>query len=181
MRDAVRVHVLGVLLLLAVALPLAEPLRGEGNRASRRAPVSGPVAPAPGATAAQGHVCSVSTTPVAFGSFDAASSTPADSHGYVSFGCQGNALSVRVEIGAGGSHNFQRREMINGSWRLAYNLYLDAARQVIWGDGSQGSQILRATASPSQLIDVPIYGRIVPGQRVGGGQYDDTITVTILF
>lgn len=181
MRDVMRSVVLRALLLMAVVLPLAEPTRGEPNPASGGAPVSGVAAPAPRAPAGQGTACSVTTTPVAFGSFDPASSTPVDSHGLVSFSCGGTTRSVRVEIGAGGSHNLQRREMINGSWRLAYNLYLDPARQVIWGDGSQGSQILRSSSQPSRTVQVPIYGRIVPGQRVGGGQYDDYITVTILF
>lgn len=170
---------LRAVLLAAVVLPLAEPTRGESNLASRGAPVSG--APASLSPAGRAQSCSVSTTPVAFGSFDPASSVPVDSHGFVSFSCAGSSLAVRVEVGAGGSHNFQRREMVNGSWRLAYNLYLDPARQVIWGDGSQGSQILRSSSQPSRTVEVPIYGRIVPGQKVGGGQYDDYITVTILF
>lgn len=174
-------HVLRALLLVSFALSPAEPLRGEAIPASGRTSVPRSAAPAPRATVTRGNACSVSTTPVAFGSFDAASSVPVDSHGFVSFQCGGNALNVRVEIGAGNSHNFQRREMINGNWRLAYNLYLDAARQVIWGDGSQGSHILRGISRLNQITEVTIYGRIVPGQQVGGGQYEDHITVTILF
>ena len=181
MRDAMSSHLLRAVMLMVVTLPLVEPIRSEANPVARRATIPGPTGPSPRASVAPGSSCSVSTTPVAFGSFDPASSVPRDSQGFVRFRCGGNVRSVRIEIGSGGSHNFQRREMINGNWRLAYNLFLDPARHVIWGDGSQGSQIQRASSDPSQTSAVPVYGRIVPGQKVGAGQYADTITVTILF
>lgn len=63
---------------------------------------------------------------------------------------------------------------------LLYNVYLDAARTAIWGDGTQGSQIWVAPNPPVRTrINVPIYGRIPAGQNIGVGSYGDTLMITI--
>jgi spore coat protein U-like protein len=71
--------------------------------------------------------------------------------------------------------------MIGGGEALSYNLYLDASRTVIWGDGSGITSVhgdSRASAAP---ITVTIFARISPQQDVSAGTYTDTITATINF
>jgi len=71
--------------------------------------------------------------------------------------------------------------MVSGSEPLFYNLYRD--RQVIWGDGTGGTQayLIKNPQGNNQDISVPIFGRIPPSQNVGVGSYSDTITVTLNF
>jgi spore coat protein U-like protein len=73
--------------------------------------------------------------------------------------------------------------MLSSSNQLLYNLFVDAARTVIWGDGTGGTQFLlvRNPRPNNQDISVPIYGRIPALQDVRVGNYTNTITATINF
>ena len=72
--------------------------------------------------------------------------------------------------------------MLNGSEALNYNLYLDTARTIIWGDGTAGTQTYFIKNPPNnQDVAVPVYGRIPTGQSVSKGTYTSTITVTLNF
>jgi Uncharacterized secreted protein len=67
--------------------------------------------------------------------------------------------------------------MTIGTSDLAYNLYTDPSRTLVWGDGINGSDV---SVSGSR-IDLPIYGRIGARQNVPEGQYVDTIVLTISY
>jgi spore coat protein U-like protein len=72
--------------------------------------------------------------------------------------------------------------MVNGTDRLFYNLYRDAARTTIWGDGTNGTQsYFIGNPANNQDISVAIFGRIPASQNVKVGAYTDTITVTLSF
>lgn len=72
--------------------------------------------------------------------------------------------------------------MRSGSNTLGYNLYTDATRSTIWGDGNAGTFTI-ADAYVLTAITItrnyPVYGRIFPGQNVRVGSYADSITVTV--
>jgi spore coat protein U-like protein len=127
--------------------------------------------------------CSVTTVGVAFGFYDVFSSAPLDSAGSVTIRCTGLGTGVEpitVALSAGGSGSFQLRTLIRGSDRMSYNLYLDAGRGQIWGDGTGGS-LRYASVSRNQPVILTIFGRIPPGQDVSAGTYSDTIVVTVNF
>jgi spore coat protein U-like protein len=88
-----------------------------------------------------------------------------------------------ITLDAGGAASFANRRLVKESEQLFYNLYLDAARTVIWGDGSGGTQALfvRNPQGNNQDIAVPIFGRIPARQDRGTGTYTDTIIVTLNF
>ena len=73
--------------------------------------------------------------------------------------------------------------MLNGSESLSYNLYLDAARTTIWGDGTGGTQTFfnHNPQGNNRDIVIPIYGRVPAGQDVGAGTYTNTVTATVQF
>jgi len=131
--------------------------------------------------------CIIEVIPVVFGSYDVNSPAPLDSYSTLTFNCspipgEGRVPHVRIEIGAGSSGMIGQRRMQGPGGFVNYNLYLDAVRQVIWGDGSQGSQTFELDSpQPNQDHVVPIYGRVPPMQAVSQGHYDDALTVTILF
>ena len=87
-----------------------------------------------------------------------------------------------------GSGTFATRTMSNGVSTLNYNLYKDAARTQVRGDGSgttvTGTANFTLTnAQPSASAAGTIYGRVFGGQDVSAGNYSTTtpITVTMTF
>jgi len=70
--------------------------------------------------------------------------------------------------------------MKSGTHALAYNLFLDATRLTIWGDGSAGTGTVSGVGTGAN-INTPVYGRIAARQNAFVGTYSDVITVTITF
>jgi spore coat protein U-like protein len=90
------------------------------------------------------------------------------------------AKLVTVDLGRGNAPTFTPRLMRNGASQFSYNLFLDAARTTIWGDGTGGTLRYGAT-NPPNVIDLTIYGRIPALQDLPLGSYTDTIVVTVNF
>jgi spore coat protein U domain-containing protein, fimbrial subunit CupE1/2/3/6 len=125
--------------------------------------------------------CTISTTPVSFGTYNVFSSTPLDSTGSVIFNCD-NRANITITLNKGGATTFNPRRMLKGSEALNYNLYLDATRTSIWGDGTGGTQVYSNPSAPrNQNVPLTVYGRIPAGQDVTAGSYTNTITATINF
>ncbi|HEY0954197.1 MAG TPA: spore coat U domain-containing protein [Roseateles sp.] len=134
--------------------------------------------------------CGVTTTNVAFGSYNPLAFGNTDSTGSVRVQCGGVAgllIPFNIAISAGGSGSYVNRRMKSGINTLAYNLYTDASYTTIWGDGSAASQLISAGVtldvlglSPAQTFWV--YGRI-PGRQLTAvpGSYADTINVTLTY
>jgi spore coat protein U-like protein len=133
--------------------------------------------------AAQPNGCSLGGAAMAFGSYDPTVATPLDSLGSLVYRCSQKDHNIMITLSQGSGTAFATRRMVQGSDQLFYNLYLDAARTVIWGDGTGGTQafIVRNPQGNNQDLTVPIFGRIPPVQNVGVGSYSDTITVTLTF
>jgi len=134
--------------------------------------------------------CSVSTTPVNFGSYDMFSPAPSDSAGSVTIDCSipppppNPPVDVRIAIGQSpNSGNFIPRSMKNLARPdlLNYNLYTNSSRTSVWGDGTGGTSVITLNNvnrnAPPRVMTV--YGRIPTGQDVSAGSYSDTLVVTI--
>jgi spore coat protein U-like protein len=135
------------------------------------------------AFAAQPSGCTLGGAAIAFGSYDPTGVTPLDTLGSLVYRCSQKDHNIMITLSQGSGTSFATRRMVQGSDQLFYNLYLDAARTVIWGDGTGGTQafIVRNPQGNNQDLTVPIFGRIPPVQNVGVGSYTDTITVTLMF
>ena len=123
--------------------------------------------------------CWMFALPVAFGNYNPMSATPTDSVGNILYFCQGGA-SPAIAVSAGSAGSFSPRGMVAMGDVLAYNLYADAARTVVWGDGTSGSVTVPGVTSAGP-VNASIYGRIFPLQSVSAGNYSDTLIVTINF
>jgi spore coat protein U-like protein len=136
------------------------------------------------AGAVRAQSCTLNTVSgVSFGSYDALETGPLDQTGSVTFECDVLFLgTVAVDVSTGSSGTFAFREMRNGGHSLRYNLFLDATRSQIWGDGTSESSRF-GPALP--LLGIPqtltIYGRIPARQSSPVGAYTDTVTATINF
>jgi len=134
-----------------------------------------------------GAACNVSATGISFGPYDVFAPSPLDSTGSVSVSCDElPPADVVIEIGpSAGSGGFSPRQMRHLSLpdRLSYNLFTDASRSSVWGDGTAGTQtvFLKNVKRQKPPVMTTIYGRIPPGQNVPVGAYTDTLTVTIIW
>lgn len=125
---------------------------------------------------AQAAICTLSTSGVAFGSYDPLDSADKRSAGIVRLTCD-EPVSATIAL----SHNSPAsaaRALTNGSDQLVYELYADPQRTSVWGDGSGGGSPVTLTGDGT---DRSIYGVIPARQRVSAGTYVDTIMMTVSY
>jgi spore coat protein U-like protein len=131
-------------------------------------------------TGSASAVCTISTASgPAFGTYDILSSAPLDAVGTVSYRCTGGSRPT-VQLSTGSSGTYLARTLRNGTSRLEYNLYLDAARSMVWGDGSAGT-FTDFPQSGNRARSIFIYGRIPARQDPAVGSHSDSIVVTFVF
>ncbi len=135
---------------------------------------------------AQAALCFVQTQAVGFGAYDVFAPAPVDTVGSVVVSCQAafnESVAYAIRLSPGGSGSAAARVMRSpDGWGLAYNLYGDAARSLVWGDGSGGTQVLRdgfAVPGLQEQRRYPIYGRMPARQNVPPGLYTDTLVVSV--
>ena len=137
-----------------------------------------------GGEAAAAPGCLVSNiTSVNFGIYDVFSAVPLDSVGTVTVRCGQDTPNLTISINPGSSPTFSPRWMKSTRLQpLIYDLYLDAAHTVLWGDGSGGTQRYGpVTMLQDASTTVYIYARVPALQVVAPGDYSETLTVTLNF
>jgi spore coat protein U-like protein len=88
---------------------------------------------------------------------------------------------VQISLSPGLAGQFDRR-MSGAMDTLRYNLYLDASRTRIWGDGTSGTEVYAAKAQPdNKVVVVTVFGRVFASQDVSAAIYLDTLIVTLDF
>ncbi len=126
--------------------------------------------------------CTVSSvTGLDFGAYSSFDTSPSDATGQFVFVCTDVQEPVTIRLSSGTANSFTPRQMVLGTARLNYNLYIDAARTQIWGDGTGGSSLRTVTPVNNAPTSLDIFGRIPPRQFIPAGSYSDTITITIQF
>ena len=130
--------------------------------------------------------CSVQASAVEFGVYDPFSPAHTDSVGTITVTCgglAGSGIAYTIRIGTGGSGVYGPRTMRDGvAWQLSYNLYTDAARTLVWGDGTGASRVVAdgyAIQGRGVTRSYPVYGRIPSRQNVAPGRYVDSLVVTL--
>lgn len=130
-------------------------------------------------------VCEVSATGVAFGSYDAISDQHVDTLGTITVTCTGTAGdSVSLELAmSAGNGSFSGRHMTDGSRTMLYNLYKDASRSQVWGDGTGGTGTVTDSFTMASTVEVKnytVYGRIFGSQnQLVVQSYSDSVVVTL--
>ena len=127
-------------------------------------------------TPARALSCAVTPQSVPFGNYDTLAPAPAEGVGTIRIACDADT-AFTVSIGPG-SGSYDARAMSNGAATLDYNLYTDATRLVVWGDGVTGGSTVSGSGTS---VDLPVYGRIPARQNVEAGSYSDVVTVTVSF
>lgn len=129
--------------------------------------------------------CKVTVGPINFGLYMPQTPVHVDVIGQFEVRCQAQPGPFSVIIGPGISGNQLARTLISGGAnQLNYNLYRDAARTQIWGDGTPPTFVVsgvRPDRGRPTFYNYPVYGRIFAGQTPNPGIYTDNLVVTVLF
>ena len=131
---------------------------------------------------AQAPSCTISATSVNFGNYNVFNGTNLDSTGTITYRCNATAANITIALSKGLSTTYNPRQMSMGAERLSYNLYRNAARTNIWGDGTSGTAVyFRANPPNNSNVNLTVYGRVPAGQDVSAGTFSDTVTAVINF
>ena len=136
-----------------------------------------------GVTATVTNNCTISTAPLAFGSYDpvvANASTNLDGTGTVVVACtKGSTATIGLGLGSNASGSVRR--MGDGSSNfLTYELYQDSGRSTIWSNAGAG--LLSPVAAPSKAArSFSVYGRVASNPDVPAGTFYDTVVATVDF
>jgi spore coat protein U-like protein len=129
--------------------------------------------------------CTITTAAVAFGPYDPVvtnASTALNGTGTVSVTCTSGAsttvtLGQGLNAGTGSTDAAPARRMTDGaSDYLAYSLYSDTNRSVVWAN--TGGVAYTGTGTTTALT---VYGAVAASQNVPAGSYTDTVVATISF
>lgn len=144
------------------------------------------LAPAP-AHAVGSASCTLSATSLAFGQYVPSRSSPSDFTATINLVCTASGTTpvpILGTIALIGSHGSSARQLTDGPYRLRYQLFLDPARTIPWGDGSGDTR----TKSISSVVGLTtpfretltLYGRILARQADAAvGNYTDQITAVL--
>ena len=126
--------------------------------------------------------CTISTSPVAFGSYDPVGvNATADlaGTGSVTVTCTKGA-GTRIDLGLGANASGTTRRMAGGTDYLTYELYSDSGHTTVWGSGAAAGNTIGAAPNKNPRT-VTVYGLVPAGQDVGAASYADTVLATINF
>ncbi|WP_209349086.1 spore coat U domain-containing protein [Pontixanthobacter sp. CEM42] len=126
--------------------------------------------------------CTVTASPMAFGTLTTLGTANIDSSATIALACTPDAAyDVSLDLGLNAGVGTQR-ELVNGAdttQRIPYNLFQDAARSTAWGTGAGNTVAGTATGGVATLT---AYGRIpASASAVTAGSYSDSVTVTVTF
>lgn len=129
--------------------------------------------------------CLVETKAIVFPQYDVYSVKALEAEGALSYKCTSDQIGVtttfRITIEPSADGTFVHR-MKRGAEVLLYDLFIDPARTMIWGNGSKGTlAYVGACCAVGKYTTAGIYARIAPGQDVSDGRYSDTLLVTFEF
>lgn len=137
--------------------------------------------------AAQAASCTIVNSGISFGAYDSLSDQPRDSNASIQSLCLGSAWeTVSFAVGVSAlSRSGSSLMLSSGHGHLRYNLYLDAGRTLIWGDGTNGTSTIQDSltiVSGSVSRNFTVYGRVFGGQyEAGPGVYGDQLVITVTY
>jgi len=128
--------------------------------------------------------CTWDTVPtnINFGNYLPLSGSAVTGTSSFQFTCTPPATATLM-LSRGGSATYNPRTMTRTTPPVStanYNLFMDAANTIIWGDGTSGTQFLTFVATPgNKTTSGTIYGTVPAGLNLRPGTYTDTIQATL--
>ena len=141
---------------------------------------------------AHAATCTVTAALLNFGQYNGLTSLPTDVPGLIRVSCAKDPLLVTEVVtmtlqllpsapGVGAS-----RKLESGAAALPFDMYTDALRTRLWGDGLAGtftiSGALTLTAvNTAAVINFPVYGRIRTGIARPVGSYTGQLAIALTY
>lgn len=128
--------------------------------------------------------CTVSLTPINFGSVDPMSDALATSTVTVTCTITGNGSAISLPIAlTTGSGSYATRTLKSNTNTLNYNIYTDSARSIVWGNGNGGTSTstVSVSFSASGSQNATLYGKILSQPKTIPGTYTDTVTASVTY
>ena len=125
--------------------------------------------------------CSVSATALSFGNVNPLGGD-VDTSATLTVTCtSGTGWVATAGVGSGSGASYAARRMTSGGNTLNYNVYTNALRTNVWGDGT-GSTVTIAASGTGAAQNSTLYGRVPTGQTGAiPGSYTDTVAVTVTY
>ena len=128
--------------------------------------------------------CRVDIQPMNFGVYDpllSHAASPLHAQSELSLLCTRNVpASIELDAGSYGA-NTRARTLAQGGIRLGYGLFTDAARNRVWGIGSDAFVLNGTEREGQDPLRLTVYGAIPPAQEVLAGDYSDIVTARVNF
>ncbi len=130
--------------------------------------------------------CTVTAAPMSFGAFAPTNNSNLDAVANIDVACTGTTAlaSIEIRLNQGQNGTFASRKLRSGADLLGYNIYSNAARSQIWGDGSGAYASVTVSNGLGLLTwnsSTPAYGRINAAPTASPGAYSDAIVVTVVW
>lgn len=123
--------------------------------------------------------CTVSITALAFGTFVGAQLNSTATATVDCGGIGSGFIPLTIAVNGGGG-TIAARRLVNGANQLSYQIYTDAARSIVWGDGTTGSTVAGSASNSVNSVHT-VYGRVPAATTPLPGTYTDTLTFTVTF
>ena len=139
--------------------------------------------------------CTLSSSALVFGAYQPLTlpgkllSVDQSSMATVSMVCNGITVagSYRIALGAGNhgpGNRIHARYLHNaaGGSDMAYNVYLDAGNQAVWGNGVTGTLLGGSIPAGTSNQQHTVFGRIPAGQNsLRAGSFSDVLVITVSY
>jgi len=127
-------------------------------------------------------VCSMTSSPLNIGTYDATTDSDTTATGSISYSCSDGTTTASIALDKGtttGGTISQRLMAGTGSNTdtLEYNIYQDSSHATLWGDGSTGTVETDNNASDT----ISYYVKVPDHQYVAADSYSDSVTATLTF
>lgn len=127
--------------------------------------------------------CSLNTGQLHFGDYSAVKRNATKSRARIQVRCNGSgSYSLALSRGHGA---FSRRKMTSTLDHLYYNIFTDATRTQIWGDGTGNTGLIHGSyqsrGQSFSRTNHNIYGAIYPSQDAYPGIYTDDLFISFTF
>lgn len=131
--------------------------------------------------------CTMSVTPLVFGTYQTTLNAPVNITATVSVTCTAptpSTVSYEIQLAPGRNGSFVDRAMSSSAGQLSYQLYTSPAMVQVWGDGTGGTGVVRGSlllsAGASRTASYTVYGRAAAKQNVVPGAYQDPVAVLLI-
>ena len=125
--------------------------------------------------------CRLNTRPLDFGAYEDGSPAAVLTTATIDLVCRGIGEATAAIVTAGPSANtgtYQNRALRNGDSYLRYQVYINSARTIVWGDGTQDTQPV-VVPGPATNRSFTVYGGMGNSQSGEVGRYSDVLRITV--